>query len=100
VKATRKGLTSTQTPPRLRVEVSARDVRRMVAYPAPTYVVGVHESEERAFVISVHGSMSEDISSITTGHELTCDTLRRLWEEVRDFWAARDMTRHTSLFTN
>src|SRR5205823_8391614 len=43
VKATRKDLTTTQTPPRLRAEVSEKDVRRMVAFPAPTYVIGVHE---------------------------------------------------------
>src|SRR5262249_40931655 len=64
VKTTRKGLTRTQTPPRLRVEVPEKDVRRMVAYPAPTYVVGVHEVEERAFIISVHGDMAETIPSI------------------------------------
>src|SRR3982750_4125828 len=53
VKTTRKEFTRTQTPPRLRVEVSEKDIRRMVAYPAPTYVVGVHADEERAFIISV-----------------------------------------------
>jgi hypothetical protein len=100
VKATRKELTRTQSPPRLRVEVSEKDVRRMVAYPAPTYVIGVHEDEERAFVISVHGTMSEAIPSITTAHELTCDTLRRLWDEVRDFWCGREMARPTSSFLN
>src|SRR5437870_4892851 len=52
VKSTRKKFAKTQR--RLRVEVSEYDVRRMVAFPAPTYVVGVHEDEERAFVISVH----------------------------------------------
>jgi hypothetical protein len=85
---------------RLRVEVSEKDIRRMVAYPAPTYVIGVYEPEERAFIISVHGSMSEAIPSITTGHELTCETLRGLWEEVRDFWHGRDMARQTSSCTN
>src|SRR5258708_23297462 len=64
VRTTRKDFTQTQTPPRLRVEVSERDVRRMVAYPAPTYIVGVHEGEERVFIISVHGSMSAAIPSI------------------------------------
>jgi len=64
----------------------------MVAYPAPTYVVGVHTDEERAFIISVHGSMSESIPSITTGHELTCETLKRLWDEVLAFWQGRDMS--------
>jgi len=55
--------------------VSEKDIRRMVAYPAPTYVVGVHEDEERAFIVSVHGTMSQAIPSITTAYELTCDTL-------------------------
>src|SRR5580704_13515440 len=100
VKTTRKEFTKNQTPPRLRVEVSEKDIRRMVAYPAPTYVVGVHEDEERAFIISVHGTMSEAIPSLTTAHELTCDTLRRLWDEVRAFWYERAMARPTSTFLN
>lgn len=86
MKATRKELTRGQTPPRLRVEVSEKDIRRMSAFPAPTYVIGVHEVEERAFVISVHGEMREAIPSITTGHELTTETLKGLWDEVREFW--------------
>jgi hypothetical protein len=100
VKATRKEFTKTQKPPRLRVEVSQKDVRRMVAYPAPTYVVGVHEVEERAFIISVHGTMAEAIPSITTAHELTCETLQRLWDEVRAFWQGREMARSASAFLN
>jgi hypothetical protein len=72
----------------------------MVSYPAPTYVVGVHEDEERAFIIAVHGTSSQAISSITTAHELTCDTLRRLWEEVREFRRSREMVRSTSSFLN
>ncbi len=100
VKATRKRFTKTQTPPRLRVQVSDEDVRRMVAYPAPTYVIGVHEEQEQAFLISVHGDMRAGISSLTTAHELNCDTLRRLWDEVRAFWQGREMTRKASSFTN
>lgn len=100
VKATRKKLTKTQVPPRLRVEVSEADVQRMAACPAPTYVVGVHEREERAFLIAVHGNMREAIPSISTAHELTCDTLKGLWDEVRAFWQGREMTHETSAFPN
>ena len=100
VKTTRKELTKDQTPPRLRVEVSEKDIRRMVAYPAPTYVVGVHEAEERAFIISVHGTMSEAVPSITTAHELTCETLRRLWDEVLEFWRSHEMAQPASVFLN
>lgn len=100
VKATRKGYTKRQQPPRLRVEIDDKDVRRMSTFPAPTYVVGVHEKEDRVFVISVHGDMKDSIPSITTAHELTPVTLKRLWEEVRAFWDARDMTRQLSQFLN
>ena len=100
VKATRKGLTQSTPSSHLRVEVSEKDIHRMVAYPAPTYVVGVHKSQERAFIISVHGSMAEAIPSITTAHELTAETLRRLWDEVRELWQARNMSRPTSSFVN
>jgi hypothetical protein len=55
VKTTRKVFLRSHHPPRLQVAVSERDIRRMVAYPAPTYVVGVHEEEERAFIVAVHG---------------------------------------------
>jgi len=51
-------------------------------------------------IISVHGSMNESIPSITTGHELTSETLKRLWDEVLAFWQSRDMTRPTSSFMN
>lgn len=98
VKATRSGFTKKQT--RLQIDVPSEDVGRMSAHPAPTYVVGVHEPEERAFLVSVHGAMRQRLRSITTAHELTCATLELLWGEVRDFWAGRDMTRTTSVFLN
>lgn len=100
VKTTRKEFTRTQTPPRLIVGVSEKDVRRMVAYPAPTYVVGVHEDEERAFIVSVHGTMSQAIPSITTAYELSDGTLKRLWDEVREFWRGHEMAQPMSSFLN
>ncbi len=100
VKSSRKAYTMKQAPPRIRAEVSSTDVRRMTTFPAPTYVVAVHEVEERAFIVSVHGDMHEAISSISTRHELTCDTLKLLWDEVRGFWEGRDMARTASWFTN
>lgn len=100
VKSTRKAYTTTQTPPRLRIGVTEADVQRMAAFPAPTYVVGVHEVEERAFVVSVHGGMTRAIPSITTGFELTCDTLRALWDEVRVYWQGRNSARTSSRFAD
>jgi len=98
VKTTRKEFTKTQTPPRLRVEVSAKDVRRMVAYPAPTYVVACIRTKN-GLHYSVHGSMSESIPSITTGHEFDLRNPETAVDEVLQFWQGRDMRRPTSSFS-
>lgn len=100
VKATRKPYLGPPAKRRLRVEVSEKDVRRMAACPAPTYVVGVHEAEERAFVVAVHGTMSLGISSVTTAYELTAENLQRLWDEVREHWRGYEATSKTSSFQN
>ncbi len=99
VKSTRKEFTTREIP-RLVAGVSAEDIRRMVNFNAPTYVVGIREDLERGFIVSVHGTMDKPISSITTAHEVNCKTLKRLWDEVRAFWDKRDMVRTDSHFLN
>jgi hypothetical protein len=47
VKTTTRGYTSL-APQRLRVDVTQKDIDRMIAFPAPTYVVGVDEPREQA----------------------------------------------------
>ncbi len=37
---------------------------------------------------------------LTTAHKLTCETLQKLWDEVRAFWRGRDMSRAASAFAN
>jgi len=97
VKATRDGHTTNN---RLRVRVSQADVRRMVLFRAPTYVVGVDEPSERAYIIAVYGNMHNAISSLSTAYPLDATTLKILWEEVRDYWRGHQMHRTRSRFRN
>jgi hypothetical protein len=57
-------------------------------------------SGDRLFRPLIGSHLREAIPSITTGHELTCDTPKLLWDEVRELWHGRDMTRAASRFTN
>jgi hypothetical protein len=97
VKATRAGYNAKG---RLKVEVAKSDVLGIVLYPAPTYVIGIDERQERAYVVAVHGAMNRKISSLSTAHELNPTTLKQLWDEVRDYWKDKDMAQKTSRFTN
>lgn len=96
VKATRRGFTEKRR--RLSVRVDREDVRRMVQCPIPTYLIGVNEPRDRAYVVSVHGSMSGPITSMPASYPLTPRNLRRLWEEVTAHWKHLDAAAKTSAF--
>jgi hypothetical protein len=72
----------------------------MVLYPAPTYVIGIDEMEEKAYVVAAAAGMNKKISSLSTANPLNRDTLKLLWEEVRDNWKDRDMEQKTTAFAN
>lgn len=49
VRSTRAGYTGDG---RLKVKVSGSHIERLVAYPAPTYIVGIDEARERGYLLS------------------------------------------------
>jgi hypothetical protein len=99
VKTTREGYRKRGRPPRLKVGVSRRDVRRLSLYPAPTYVVGIDERQEVGYILAILGGMRSPIPSLPTNFPLHGPNLRLLWEEVRQFWEGRDMDMGQSAFS-
>jgi hypothetical protein len=99
VKSTRQGCTTRTNQPRLKVSVSARDIRRMVAYPGPTYVVGIDEPNGAGYIVAVRGTMNRGLATLPARYPLTFDNLQRLWAEVKQYWSDRDMRQHTSVFS-
>ncbi len=96
VKTTREGYTKRDR--RLKVKVSQEAMSRLRAYPAPTYVVGIGEVQEKGYIISANAGSSAVVSSLPTTFALDCSNLARLWQEVRDYWRQRDMDLKDSLF--
>jgi hypothetical protein len=91
VKATRQGYRRGRGANRLRVNVSWADVQRMVASPIPSYVVGIDEPQEVGYLLSVNEPRQSGLGGLPTRHLLNCGNLERLWQEVRNFWASRNM---------
>jgi hypothetical protein len=98
VKATRQGYTR-RPPVRLKVDLSAADAERLVLYPAPTYLVGIDEVGETGFVVAANEKLKGGLSGLPTLYPLDGEHLQRLWEEVREYWRARDMTLRRSAFS-
>jgi hypothetical protein len=87
VKTTRKGYTREGF--RLKVAISAEEVRKLAGYPAPTYLVGIDEVGEKAYIVSVNPENLGSLSSLSTAFPIHEENRRLLWEEVTAFWAAR-----------
>jgi hypothetical protein len=95
VKATR--LEYTKDPVRLRVRLDQEDVDRMVATPAPSYMVGIDLIGEKGFLLSVN-EPRDHVASLTTSFPMDCNALRDLRDEVCAYWASRDMILRGSRF--
>jgi hypothetical protein len=98
VKTTTQGYTKRRGR-RLKVGLTREDVLRMRAYPAPTYLVGIDEVNEKAFILSIDENTRGRISGMSTEHELDCRNLKVLRDEVAAYWAARDMRVRRSAFS-
>lgn len=96
VKTTRAGYTHRDG--RLRVAVSGGEMRRLAAYPAPTYVVGIDEARESGYLLSANGEHLTHLSSLTTDHPIDEDTRTRLWSEVLAYWRKHRATEFVSEF--
>jgi hypothetical protein len=91
--------TTQMAPPAGRLPVAIRPDRfnRMVAIPAPTYLVGVDVRSESSYIVAAHRRRSSRVSSITREYPLRSDAVRTgLYQEVESFWrASRRALRHT-----
>jgi len=100
VKATTRGYTQPrQGVRRLHVQVPQEDMRRLVLYPAPTYVIGIDEREEVGYILAADEHSSGPIASLSTSSPLDCEHLGLLWSEVNEYWKQRDMRLLRSVFS-
>ncbi|MEB3120345.1 MAG: hypothetical protein VKL41_03885 [Snowella sp.] len=70
----------------LNINVSKEKCENLFKVTAPTYLVGIHEPSQRAFIISVYKKPSQGIYQIPLQYELTPNNLEVLHREVCDFW--------------
>ena len=83
----------------LRVSISKSRCEALFRVPGPTYVIGVHEPSRRVFIASVHSKPSKGVYNIPVSYELTPGNLKKLYQEVRDYWLGMSRKPLQSAFT-
>lgn len=71
---------------KLKIQLKSSDVKAMLMCPIPTYLIGVDEKAEIAYIVSIHGKITGGISSIPTAYPLNQGNLKLLRDEVRTYW--------------
>lgn len=79
--------------------LSQEKIESLIAFPAPTYLVGINYSSGEGYIVSVNGEKADALSSLSTAYSLQDQkVLDDLWDEVMSFWAG--YTPLTSKFTD
>ena len=80
------------------MQTTQDDIDRMVACPAPTYVVGIDANATGVgFLLSVNEPRA-NVASLTTRFQIECSVLEQLRDEVIDSWSSPNMTLTGSRF--
>jgi hypothetical protein len=96
VKATSQGYNKEAN--RLKVQLGQTDVDRMVACPAPTYLIGIDVNQFGVgYLLSINEPRA-NVVSLTTKFKIDCLVLKNLQDEVIEYWKSRDMVLKNSRF--
>lgn len=87
VKATTLGYTSRLR--RLKAQLPIADTRRMLMFPAPTYVFGIDERMKQGYILSVNEGRPRKYTILPTTYPHVRENLNLLWKELNDFWIVR-----------
>ncbi|MBF2025296.1 MAG: DUF4365 domain-containing protein [Oscillatoriales cyanobacterium C42_A2020_001] len=88
VKTTREGYT--QKHRRLKVKIKSHQLQGIVSYPAPTYLIGIDEINERGYILSANEPHLKSLSTFSTKFPVNKQNREQLWNEVNDFWSGYD----------
>jgi hypothetical protein len=98
VKTTRSGYLKRSK--RLKVRATSDSVADLSSYAVPTYLVGVDEVEEEAFLVSANGETSARMKHMSSAFPLTPENLFTLWTEVEAFWSGAAFPTTASAFVD
>jgi hypothetical protein len=71
------------------VNLTKADATKLGSRKLPAYVVGIDAISEAAYIQHVPAGAKRGFAGISCRVRLDCKTIRKLWNEVEDFWASR-----------
>ena len=74
---------------RLMVRLLSADAKKLGTMKVPAYVVGIDVNSGAAYIRHVPAGAKKGFQGMSCRRPLNCKAIRRLWQEVEDFWNSR-----------
>ena len=74
---------------KLLVRLTAADAKKLGSMKVPAYVVGIDVLSGVAYIQHVPAGAKKGFVGISTRRSLNCRAIRRIWNDVEDFWKSR-----------
>ena len=74
---------------RLMVALTKNDARKLGTMRLPAYVVGIDVISGAAYIRHVPAGAATGFAGISVRRPLNCRAIRKLWNEVEEFWNSR-----------
>ena len=83
---------------RLKVKLSKKDTAKLKKAPGPAFLVGIDIESKRGYFVQLSARSPKSFSSIPLRHRLSCRNIKKIWQQVDDYWKARSMLPASSEF--
>jgi len=83
----------------LPIYLPRKKCEELYAVPGPTFVVGVHEPTQNAYILSLHARPTQGVTRIPLKNVIDFQNLKALHNEVKRFWINCAGKPTTSVFT-
>jgi hypothetical protein len=83
---------------RLLVTLEAAAAVKLGNMKVPAYVVGIDIRSGKAYIRNVPAGATKGFTGISTRRPLNCRAIKKLWNEVNDFWSSQPAGMTSSSF--
>lgn len=91
VKATKGKYVGRGRARRLKVKLSKNDTAQLKKAPGPAFLVGIDIASGNGYFVQLTARSPRSFASIPLRHRLNCKNIKKIWQQVDDYWRARKM---------
>ena len=80
------------------MKLSKKDTAKLKKAPGLAFLVGIDIASKKGYFVQLSARSPQSYSSLPLRHRLNCRNIKKIWQNVDDYWKARSMLPASSEF--